>query len=260
MKRYKHIASDIIVIKQDSQIRYYCEKSYDLVTIPSVIVENSNEWEEIIETDRSKYFVKEFISIKDGVIWNINSKYKYSTSNELVERPSSFFLDSKNYTINSVARVSDNEIFTVADSLTINTHSPYVITKIEKYKNQFSLLAGRFNIKLSEAIKHKLPQMELLTKDGVTLKHPNSPVYLLLPKGIWEINITKLENIIRRRIIYTNYSTSWLYFATEEARSQYILENKPLISVNELAGLVDVKISAKSMSNLKAHLEGKLLK
>lgn len=62
IRRFKHIKTNIIVYREDHWLVYSDNlnhpQSDEAYSIPKEIIENSNEWEEIIEKDYAKRYIQ----------------------------------------------------------------------------------------------------------------------------------------------------------------------------------------------------------
>lgn len=81
--------------------------------------------------------------------------------------------------------------------------------------------------------KEKLPLFT--TEDGVSLYDETDKVYSVCTKSQWETkdNLT-VRHLMPRQYTGKPYSEAWLHFSSNEIREQYILLNKPVLSVNDI--------------------------
>lgn len=174
-------------------------------------------WQEVIEKDY------EILSYKhnDGQIAGmeyINACLKLATLHE-------------GWKIYSVKRLSDGEIFTIGDRI-----KDGIIDTIYLSDNILWFIhTGKMtNSKLEDAIKIKKPLFT--SEDGVDI-FVDDIVYGVRPNySIWETSSTSLS-----------YYNDYKFYSTEEAAKEYILMNKPCLSINDL-----MKASSITYCNLTA--------
>lgn len=153
-----------------------------------------------------------------------------------------WMLNENEYYISSVKRLSDGEIFSIGDK--INFKGVYVNNSEHKYdttiksfefKQDGSLGVRHHNalVGLSKIEKYKEPM--LTTFDGVDLF--DQDVYYFIwsnkpPRGQEVYKIYK--EIVRPLEAYASWSSDAVFFSTEESAEEYILMNKPCLSLNDL--------------------------
>lgn len=82
--------------------------------------------------------------------------------------------------------------------------------------------------------ENKTPSFELKTEDGVVLTYLNRDiVYLVIPKNSWfTANIRLASQKICEML--DKKKNDFKYFSSKENRDIYILNNRPLLSLNDL--------------------------
>jgi len=218
-------------------------------------LENNPEfWEEVIEEE---YEILSFKNSKKNEFYNrlSNGNYYYESSDNGVSLYSmlnfGYCVANGYFIIHSVKRLSDGEIFTIGDKVDSS------IASVGKNKNLigFKIINDRLKVKfsnlgyypLSTIVKSKQPLFT--TEDGVGL-YENDSAYLVYDLGIPYYSTCHKDN---------NYF-SQLYegikvFSTKEAAEEYMLMNKPYLSIN------DVKEAEKSSlfySKLREIVKSKL--
>lgn len=108
MKRFKNKNTGDVV-KYINEIYYMTTEE---IGIPKRFIENSCDWEEV-EKEKT-YEVLSMINIDKNIISYEDSDNTYDSVDEWVE----YFLKSKIWSIHSVKRLSDGEIFTIGDKVT----------------------------------------------------------------------------------------------------------------------------------------------
>lgn len=258
----KHKVNDIVTKSTCGSPLYLGNRLTD--TLKAVFsakdVENNPEfWEEIIEKD---YEILSFINLDNNCTYHYFSKTKNFCIKHNIE-----FLDSysrslefclKYYKIHSVKRLSDGEIFTIGD------------------KVQDSLTDYLTNFKIQEIVCfNKSNKLICTTKSGTTaplstIRHIKKPLFttedgvdiykgdkfFTLSKN--NINISSLFSVIATGHIKNN---NYLDFSTKEAAEEYILMNKPCLSINDIVNLNNIlifRLDSIVLSNLKKLVKSKL--
>lgn len=149
--------------------------------------------------------------------------------------------------IHSVRRESDQEIFAIGDKISWGETGIYEVTLTEfiirqgRLKFYYNRLSGEGSpCDFLDAVRlHKIPTptqpvvedkpILFTTEDGVEIKEGNLFWYTNI--HVWEVLSIAANNWSVNYVIVVNkYKT----FSTKEAAEQYILENKPCLSLNDL--------------------------
>jgi hypothetical protein len=141
-------------------------------------------------------------------------------------------IKDKSFTIHSIKRLSDNETFTIGDDINLSRD-------FEKYKIN-SFLVDKDTIKvwvddscrfwyLENVIKTK--KLLFTTEDGVDIYEGNETV-----------SVDKNTFTIQGSILWSNTSMNHkkvlcLLFSTKIAAEEWVLMNKPCLSINDLIGI-----------------------
>lgn len=191
-------------------------------------IENYPEfWEKIVEKDYEILSLKSIhsttvIDYKNGGGSYIKGKFEavYKSKDKWVKS----FLTSGVWVIHSVKRLSDGEIFTIGDKVVGYNNS---IAKIKTIYliGEISLNIGTdkhegFSLKNLKKVKQPL----FTTEDGVDIFENNTGIYILDKFTIRHIK-HKDFNVISKHV---------KYFSTKEKAEEYILLNKPCLSLNDL--------------------------
>lgn len=134
--------------------------------------------------------------------------------------------------IYSVKRLSDGEVFTIGDFIENSGYIlPIQLIIIKCGKIYFECYVDRisgtfFSVFMEEAIKH-IPQKQPLfkTEDGNDIFEGDKFSIISIPDYIVSQS-TGMEQGIKH--------SDQLYFSTKEAAEQYILDNKPCLSLNDV--------------------------
>ena len=193
---------------------------------PATFPEN---WEEIIEKEYEILSFKQNSGIKelwlnDGRGWartNYNTGKRYTRPYSTEE-----ILEHKMYSIYSVKRLSDGEIFTVGDKVSLQG--------IDNYSNIITLTVYGNNISINgyiNSIQYYKKQKQLLftTEDDVDIFDGDN--YFVVDTnryincGVYEASSTT-TNLFR--------SPNYLRFSTIDATKEYIFNNNPCLSLNDI--------------------------
>ncbi len=147
----------------------------------------------------------------------------------------------KYYAIHSVRRLSDKKIFSIGDEVEWDydklpgRHGENPI-KIESFKINDIIKPDRMFVNnrnidieyLSHVVK-PVKKVLFVTEDGMEMFNMTDRVWGVVPKGTWETRDSRID--------WMTASTAWKWFSSEEKRSEYILLNKPVLSVNDILEL-----------------------
>lgn len=179
-------------------------------------------WEEVVEKE---YEILSFYSVDRRYIYDLQSdgSYKTRVPHGHCFSPETFI----NCPIHSVKRLSDGEVFTVGDkiqtsmSLTIDS---FVIIDNELLVNPLEIIG---TISLSKIKKVKQPLFT--TEDGVDIYEGDYVCWI----GSVKYTDVKINDyrLADKAMITDGFV---LYFSTKEAAEEYILMNKPCLSINDV--------------------------
>ena len=228
--------------------------------IPKRLVENSDDWQEVIEKD---YEILSFYNNMNNSYYKFSYvNYKYATFN--VEDTHcaigcrDFDYCLKYYQINSVRRLSDGKVFTIGDIV----GEPCFAFPIKQFKlcneectiliSSYNKLhgSGNYNTRLKDLKKVKQPLFT--TEDGVDIFEGDS---------YCKVNNQSDYSLVTGFIAegaQDNYRG--LKFSTKEKAEEYILMNKPCLSLNDLLENVPSRgnIMGEYLSNLKEVVKNRI--
>ena len=187
-------------------------------------------YQEVVEKDY------EILSLIEGKLIYPCDKYSKDYINQL--------FNTLGVSIHSVKRLSDGEIFTIGDKV-FTEYVNYTINKIDIVNDKCMVSAlydtnnpngSRLHYNLNNLKKFK--QKLFTTEDGVDIFEGESYYELITPDFhnkpcIWNILPTKT----RGNINYDqegNRRNGRIWFSTKEKAEEYILMNKPVLSLNDL--------------------------
>lgn len=209
--------------------------------------------------------IKSYPGVQEGtkVFWWSNGKYKTEKehipkgeiySNEQIENNPEYWqkVKKKEYEILqwsmpfnqiiSIKRLSDGEVFTVGDSIQYYSDKTRKIKEIICKKEDCAdtrlmpwLECDSGGQCLRDAIKVKEKPILFTTEDGVQIKEGDTTYYV----GItYEITIHNNVNSDTKRNYYNlkagDNGDKCKHFSTQEAAQEYVLLNKPCLSINEV--------------------------
>jgi len=255
MRRFKLIKKYPGSPKLNSVFNYWTdnisEQVYDgNIYIPLKIIEEYKEfWEEVKEKD---YEILSFKSTTkhprpNEIITLDNNTYNYQIKPSDISCNIEEMLESlnNNYVIlYSVKRLSDSEVFTVGDSVDTGGR-PYKILSFEtddelkiRTKNPHTSWTDGLGVYLRieddyrttiRNIQKVKKQPLFKTEDGVSMYTGNT---------VWHTNInyTNLKNCIWSSIVDQTEPFTPIkgLFSTKEAAEEYVVLNKPVLSINEI--------------------------
>jgi hypothetical protein len=243
-KKYKNkITGDIAELK--SNVGYSLNR-HTIGLIPIEYIENSNDWEEIVEKPEN-YEILSFKKKSNGTITTKRSNglflnIKQQGNGEFPEKR-----DLDIWDIHSIKRKSDNEIFTIEDKLTEGTILKF---KLSNYNDGIYADTRRIDgddiydyiglpldkwIKLKESLFITEDDKKIFEGDlyyFVWIKNDITP----LPKNhqLFEIYEAISEKLKSNQSWAINAAK---FFSTQETAEEYIFLNKPILSLNDVASI-----------------------
>lgn len=242
MRKFKHIPTNAIYKEIKTNSLYNRYQGLGTTFAPQSIVEaeGSKDWEEIF--DKPEYTILSFYSLTPAsvnlgkpdpdYIWkkcsNKHNMWARFVDGKFVTVAFTFtdILANKNYAIHSVRRESDGEVFTIGD----NTQFGKVISFdfIPTYEGEI-LKAICKNGPATSTISIDILEFKtklFTTEDGVDIYEGDT--YYIVGAAQWNINSIVAKNSIYR-LIYTHP-----FFSTKEKAEEYIILNKPCLSLKEI--------------------------
>lgn len=202
MKKFKHKITGNIATETNSGKNFKVTEPKSF-TVPKWIIENSKEWEEVVEKEYEiiQYYCKSTPS-DDG------EQIHYSEE------------------IKTVLRLSDGEVFTLKDKVKDPTGQTFTITRfyLDAYDNHLLAKdeAGRGHISITKIEKVKYPLFT--TEDGVDI-FKGDKYFQISNEFKWAECTTYDES---------NFGEELIIFSTKEASEKYIEENKPQYSKKDM--------------------------
>lgn len=252
MKKYKLIKEYPGSPKLGTVINVLNEEGYTSVAVGHNIYPKRHPefWEEVVEKD---YEILSFTDKKDSnCIVNV---YKIG-SKEQQEFSIKNILNNGLWNIHSVKRLSDGEVFTVGDVVTekLSNNHNVTIKSIYIHLNKIVIAVnkGSLNTTVYLSLLEKPKQLLFTTEDGVDIYKGDKAWSIYIPEMIMFHQEVKLYNS-------TDIHTHHKYFSTKEAAEEYILMNKPCLSIQDVLvnycwcgadfkkSLKDFKIELKSL-------------
>ena len=236
MKKYKHKKTGEIATYKDGILKSagFCVE---------IGVEPSSEfWEEVVEKD---YEILSFIDISKLIKKEDGLFYRENTQNNGVRED-----QISHFRINSVLRKSDNCVFSIGDEVkqsNVIHNNTFVIKAFELDVNNNHLLAiSNGGIKISKIEKSK--PVLFKSFDGVDIYESD---------GIFIVN--KFFSLgFSKGVSYNNHKDN-KFFSTQEAAQEYILMNKPCLSINDVTKNLEAFKNNKFILNeLKELVKSKL--
>lgn len=159
-------------------------------------------------------------------------------------------LNSEHTSIYSIKRLSDNEVFSLGDELvdTFNrNHGKFTLKEIEFEKAPADKGTGKLSFVHTHPILGKYIPLERLekskpvlfvTEDGVNAYKDDNLHWVIREKYAYELRIHEahVEGSLKNSDVYK------VFFSKEKAE-EYIILNKPLLSINDLLDFLEHKTS-----------------
>jgi hypothetical protein len=193
-------------------------------------------WESIVEKD---FEILSFISKKDCTIHHlVENTITYQANYPGCNRKDLFtmlYMDDV-FKIYSVKRLSDGEVFTIGDDFINNFGSISKIDSIEIVGNTVDLQyysRDKYGCKLSDVKKAKKPLFT--TEDGVNIFKGDK---------YWFVYGELVKEAEAYSAIYHDLPN--YYFSTKEAAEEYVIMNKPCLSLKEIYSLSSIELIQRS--------------
>jgi hypothetical protein len=221
----------------------------DFITIDENSI-GKNKRFQIVEEIKKDYEILSFQGLTSGkLIWTKQKNKLFSVSCSLnkLGTHSEEYLLQEGLKINSVKRLSDGEVFTVGDKvqtsmiLTINS---FIIINNELLINPFEIIG---TVALNKITKAKQPLFT--TEDGVDI-FEGDIFYIAYEHKDLDATPCKANKHHGKLLCKT--------FSTYEKAQEYILMNKPCLSINDLIKHSEIKIKAVDVPRLKELVKSKL--
>lgn len=142
------------------------------------------------------------------------------------------FGGNSEWSIYSVKRVSDGEIFTIGDLLV----NDYAIKSIGLVEGAIRIYPQNSFYKLEYAVKAKKPKL-FTTKDGVDIYEGDKYWYLVISDSPLLPNWKPTTHIADWDSKSKTSPLGRVQFSTKEKAEEYILLNKPCLSLNDLLNM-----------------------
>jgi len=222
MRKFKHkITGDIVIETICKGNRYYSNGPHD---IPAVFVENSNDWQEIIEKD---YEILAF-SFENRIDYKVCTglfKFKGAISNGWPEE------SYKNWQIHSIKRLSDNEIFTIGDKTNNGTISKFENCSVG-VRVFFKEKPENYNVNLN-TIKKVI--YLFTTHDGVDIYEDDVVHWIAFYKD--KIPCYLYKSGFVKEHLELDLVNIYKVFSTKQAAEEYIVKQKVLFVTEDNVGI-----------------------
>jgi len=208
-----------------TSVKSHNPEDFWYITFPINYTMYPDFWEEIIEKE---YEILSFINTR-GIIYKKDSQInQYCENNGKVP----FFnekelLNNLVITIHSIKRLSDGEIFTIGDDCVIKgRNEPSDKIKNFSIKDRGLSVYARYYTQYINDIEH-FKQPLFTTEDGVDIFEGD--LYYFIKKD----NNYLLDRMSNRKFTGTPDDDTLTFFSKEKAE-EYIVMNKPCLSINEI--------------------------
>lgn len=233
VKQYKHIPTGKIV--ESSEIEGFY--AIDGIALPNWLIENSSDWEEV----KPKEY--EILSFSCNALGGETIICKNSDNSfGMFGVEESNFINSPIHKIHSVKRLSDGEVFTVGElvSREDGLFKGVLLSINEKFE---ATTSSEEKIGMSWLIKVNQPLFT--TEDGVEIRKGDK--YFAVQKSTFNIlpcnhPLTEIDK--------------WATFSSKEKASEYVLINRPCLSVNDIVGKSKSSMISELVELAKSKING----
>jgi ribosomal protein L19 len=225
----------------------------------SEVINQSEFWEEIVEKDYEILSVLQpHVNLKYTLIKNkqfgnsYNGDVYYHSGAEIRGFDMLDKIKNNAWKIHSVKRLSDGEIFTVGDKITGKSDYNCIINSIDLNPNypqiMFNKLDEGINLTNAKHIKERL----FTTKDGVDI-YEGDKIHFVN----YNYEYNGVYNAIKNSLaLFSNRKI----FSTKEKAEEYIIMNKPCLSIKEIELISEDKLNRQLIYCLRQLVKSKLCK
>ena len=208
------------------------------------IVDNNSNLFNITIAVNSKYSIVNYPEF-----WELQIEKDY----EILDKeytPGYCYHGNKNpnqWKIKSIKRLSDNEIFTIGDKIKLVEGKDIIEINIININNN-TINFNWYENRLDSFKKVKQPLFK--TEDDIELYENNK--YYIVAKSL---NISVNDEGIITKLFKP--SERYLYFSTKEKAEEYIINNKPCLSLNDIKSILNQKYNTKFTELVKSKINNK---
>lgn len=207
---------------------YYMHTKTGFHSIPKKEVENNPEFWEKVEKD---YEILSFHKKGHPHLAMKGTKDRFDIRYEMY-RPTEEELIEKGWQIHAVKKLSDGEVFTVGDRIYFDNVSPFKINEIEQHGKRIVFYSNGVprvpNCYIENAIKVKQPLFT--TEDGVDIFEGDSYCFIEPYAFYPQASIAPDKN---------DWKHDTVRFSTREKAQEWVEENKPLYSKNDILNALE---------------------
>jgi len=186
-------------------------------------------WEEIKELT---YEILTFSSSKN------NNAYKIGTilKNRFSDEDLNDFTYSEYWNIHSVKRLSDGEIFTIGDKVTLDDTEQFIgnISKFEIYKDNINVFYAGFDY-ITDITKVKTPLF--ITEDGMHIFGKYTLFSVGVTSKVNSLDYYKINEVTHLGLSIPNL-IDFKWFNLKENAEKYIEQNKPKYSQKQIVNIL----------------------
>jgi len=204
--------------------------------LANIYAEHPEFWEEVIEKDYQilsfKQDVNGYTTLRDNNYY-VSQRYnpkdcpngKGATLNEMLTHK-----NFKDYSIHSVKRLSDGEIFTIGDKCITELNNYGIITSFEIYNNELYLKSDKnihstFTCQIKDLIIFKKPLFT--TADNVDAFIGDSVWIGIIGQKLYESTVTSNSGLCNAENI----------FKCKKNAENYLLMNEPCLSISDIKNM-----------------------
>ena len=216
-------------------------------------IENYSEfWQEIVEKD---YEILSFIN-PENLIYKKGNNNRFDANYQMYRPDENDCLKEPGFKIHSIKRLSDGEIFTIGDKINNTTFGGNgTIKSIRNIENNFIVFRIDFDKEWDDADDsecflinlQKIKQPLFTTENGVDIFEGDN-IYWVNINTFEKVNCNKynddLGEISIKSLLSKKYECKAVGFSTKEKAEEYIIMNKPCLSINDVLKLsIDTEYS-----------------
>ena len=245
-------------------IEYKLIKTYPNSPELNTVVTESSILAGVHEVTSFPEFWKKIVKKEYEILSLITHSFIAITTSKIdIEAFEAGHVSTAKFTIHSVRRLSDNEVFTVGDKVKVDFKSTIKGFKIDKTYIQPGIsvftngyIVDDFNNCCLSYIQKDTPIFT--THDGVDIYETDN--FVIINKNSLElVDDGKLKSIsyIQKRYRIWDGSDGYLQFSTKEVAIDYIIMNKPCLSIKDITESTNFKFQT-VIEELKKKVKAKI--
>lgn len=249
---WEEVREKILIFISEEGINVYegekyfaiCPDTFEIVESIADYNSRESDWykfalkynaENYVNQNKKEYKILSFKGTRGIYLRNGNKDIWELNDVPQIDRTEKHYLNNPNtYQVYSVKRLSDGEVFTIGDKITGKSQYNCIINSIELNPNCNQIMFNRLDEGIDLINAKHIKQPLFTTEDGIDI-FESSDIFYYVKFTQYNMTIGKPFEIVRGTHPTFKYEPQYeKYFSTKEAAEEYIIMNKPCLSVNDV--------------------------